>query len=177
MLLFGIFPSTDLSNSLLQCIFLSIIYMFCTLFSGLIQASAYEACMHAHASECDCMHTPLNMPKMLDVLKKAHLLWLKRLQGVWQISHLKQQCFLSFTFYITQRSYEKIVYLFVVWLVQWWKLYYIYIFFTQKITDFDRLKTNMSDGTIVFLTSLLIAITWNILLLFSFWQKIISCFE
>ena len=71
---------------------------------------------------------------------------------------------------------ENHVYLFI-WLVQWWKLHYIYIFFTQRTTDFDRLKRNMSDGTIVFLTSLLIALTWNILLLFSFWQKIISCYE
>ena len=72
---------------------------------------------------------------------------------------------------------ENLVYLFVIWLVQWWKLYYVYIFFSQKTTDFERLKRNMSDGTIVFLTSLLIALTRNILLLFSFRQKIISCFE
>ena len=62
-------------------------------------------------------------------------------------------------------------------LVQQWKLYYIYIFFIQKRTDLDRLKRNMNDGKIIFLTSLVIAVTWNILLLFSFWPKIISCFE
>ena len=72
---------------------------------------------------------------------------------------------------------ENHVYLFVIWLVQWWKLYYIYIFFTQRTTDLYRLKRNMDDGTIVFLTSLLIALTWNILLLFYFWQKKISCFK
>ena len=31
----------------------------------------------------------------------------------------------------------------------------------------------MNDGTIAFLTSLVIALTWNILLLFSFWHKTI----
>ena len=108
-------------------------------------------------------------------VKKAHLVWLKKLQGVQKIARLKQH-FLSFVFYITQRSYEKIMCI-VIWLGQWWKLYYICIFFTERMTDFDRLKRNMSDGTIVFLTSLLIALTWNILLLFSFWQKIILCFE
>ena len=76
----------------------------------------------------------------------------------------------SFVFYITQRSYEKIMCI-VIWLVQWWKLYYIYIFLIQRTADFDRLQRNMSGGTIAFLTSLLIALTWNILLLFSFWQK------
>ena len=90
----------------------------------------------------------------------------------------KTTTFFIFRFlYNTKILPENHVYLFVIWLVQWWKLYYIYIFFTQRTTDFDRLKRNMSDGTIVFLTSLLIALTWNILLLFSFWPKIISCFE
>ena len=41
-------------------------------------------------------------------------------------------------------------------------------FFTQRTTNFDRLKRNMSDAAIVFLTSLLIVLTLNILLLFSF---------
>ena len=39
------------------------------------------------------------------------------------------------------------------------KLYYIYVFFTQRMTDFDRLKRIIDDGTIVFLTSLLIDLT------------------
>ena len=121
------------------------------------QASAYEA--------CSCMCMPQHMHKMLDVLKKACLVWLKKGQGVWQIARLKQR-FLSFFYYIAQRSYKKIVYLFVIWLVQWWKLYCIYILFTQRTIDFHRLKRNINDGTIVFLTSLLVALTWNILLLF-----------
>ena len=76
------------------------------------------------------------------MLKKAHLVSLKKLQGVRQIAPLKQR-FLSFTFYKTQRSYEKIVNLFVISLVQWWKLYYIYIFSTQRRMDYDRLKRDM----------------------------------
>ena len=48
------------------------------------------------------------------MLKKAHLAWLKKVQGVHQMARLKQQRFLSFTFYVTQRSYKKImcIYLF-----------------------------------------------------------------
>ena len=42
------------------------------------------------------------------MLKKARLVWLKQLQGVWQITRLEQR-FLSFTFYKTQRYYEKIM--------------------------------------------------------------------
>ena len=53
--------------------------------------------------------------------KKACLGWLKKLQSVWQITHLKQQHSLSFTFGKLQRSYEKIM---CISLVQWWKLYY-----------------------------------------------------
>ena len=41
--------------------------------------------------------------------KKTRLVWLKKLRGMWQIARLKQQSFLSFTFYQTQRSYEKII--------------------------------------------------------------------
>ena len=111
------------------------------------------------------------------MLKKACLVWLKQTQGVRRIARLKQQHFLSFTFYNTKILWENHVYLFVIWLVQWWKLCYISIFFTQRTTDLDRLKQNLDDGTIIFLTSLLIALTWNILLLFSFWHKIISCFK
>ena len=66
------------------------------------QASAYEA--------CDCTHMPLHTSKTLETCKKKHTLFnSKKLQGVQQITCLKQQCFLSFTFYKTQRSYEKIM--------------------------------------------------------------------
>ena len=93
------------------------------------------------------------------MLKKARLVWLKRLQGVWQIARLKQQRFLSFTFYKTQRSYEKIICIDL--LFHWFsgENCMIYIYFTQRTTNFDRLKKrNMNDGTIVFLTSLLITL-------------------
>ena len=69
-----------------------------------------EAITHA----CFCTHL-----KQWRCAKKACLVWLKKLQGVWQITHLKQQRFLSFTFYKTQDltgkscvficSYEKIM--------------------------------------------------------------------
>ena len=66
------------------------------------QASAYEA--------CDCMHMPPHMPKTLETCKKkAHIVWLRKLQGVQQIARLKQQCSLSFIFCETPRSYEKIM--------------------------------------------------------------------
>ena len=41
--------------------------------------------------------------------KNARLVWLRKLPGVRQIARLKQQSFLSFPFYQTQRSYEKIM--------------------------------------------------------------------
>ena len=53
----------------------------------------------------------------------------------------KTTTFFIFRFlYNTKILPENHVYLFVIWLVQWWKLYYIYIFFTQRMTDFDRLE-------------------------------------
>ena len=39
--------------------------------------------------------------------RKARLVWLRKLQGVWQISRLKQQRSLSFIFCETPRSYRK----------------------------------------------------------------------
>ena len=134
-----------------------------------LQVSAYEA--------CDRTRTPLHTPKNVrDVLKKACLVWLKKLQGVRQIARLKQLFYL-FLNYNTKILQENHLCLCVIWLLQWWKLCYIHIFFTQRTTDLGRLKRNMDDGTIVFLTSLLTSLTWNILILFSFWQKIISCFK
>ena len=70
---------------------------------------------------------------------------------------------------------ENQVSLFVIWLVQWWKLYCIYIFFTQRTIDFHRLKRNMNDGTIIFLTSYWLNLKH--LLLFFFWKRIISYFK
>ena len=64
--------------------------------------------------------------------KKACLVWFKKLQGVQQITRLKQQRFLSFTFYITQRSYICIIFCY--------QLYYIFIFFTERTTDFERIN-------------------------------------
>ena len=40
---------------------------------------------------------------------------------------------------------KKRVYLFVIWLVQCWKLFCIYIFFTQRTTDFHRLKRILNN--------------------------------
>ena len=57
-----------------------------------------------------------------DEQKKARLVWLRKLQDVWQIAHLKQQHSLPFTFCKTKILWENHVYLFVISLVQWWKL-------------------------------------------------------
>ena len=55
---------------------------------------------------CTCLCTHL---KHLRHTKKTRLVWLKKLRGMRQITRLKQQSFLSFPFYQTQRSYEKII--------------------------------------------------------------------
>ena len=61
---------------------------------------------------------------------------------------------LSFTLYKAHRSYKKIVCIYL--LFHWFRVKIvlcIYIFFTQRTTDFNRLKRNMNDGTIFLLTS------------------------
>ena len=67
---------------------------------------------------------------------------------MWQIARQKQQ-FLSSSFYKIQRSYEKIMCIcyFIGSVV---KIAYIYIFFTLKMKDFEKLKRNMSDFSDVF---------------------------
>ena len=107
--------------------------------------------------------------------KKACLVWLKKLWGVQQIARLKRFFYLPLSIKYKDLTRKSCV--FVISFVQCWKLYYIYIFSTQRTTDFDKLKRNMNDGTIVFLASLLIILTWKLLLLYSFWYKIISCFK
>ena len=68
------------------------------------QASAYEAYDRTRT------RTPMHTSKILGrCKKKAHLVWLKKLQGVRKIARLKQQRFLSLTLHKTHRSYEKIM--------------------------------------------------------------------
>ena len=62
------------------------------------QASAYKV--------SDCTHMPLHTPKTLEMCKKACLAWFKKLQAVPQITHLKQQRFLSFTFHVLTIIFE-----------------------------------------------------------------------
>ena len=111
--------------------------------------------------------TPLHTPKTLETCKKkARLVSFKKLQGVRQITRLKQQRFLSFTFYITQKSYAKMC----IYLFHWFsgENCIIFIFFTSERQTSKELKRNMNDGTMVFLTSLLIVLTGKILLLICF---------
>ena len=56
---------------------------------------------HAHAS--------VHAENLGDVQRKARLVWLRKFQGERQIARLKQQSSLSFNFCKTQRSYEKIM--------------------------------------------------------------------
>ena len=129
-----------------------------------------------HAITHTCLSTHLKHAKK-SMQKKACLVLFKKLQGVWQIARLKQQRFLSFTFCITTKILrENHVYLFFISLVKWWKLYYIFILHKEWQIS-KELKRNMNDGTIVFLTSLLIVLTWKIFNLLSFWYKIIWCFQ
>ena len=60
------------------------------------------------------MRMPLHMPKTLETCKKSmpcltEKASVRKLQGVQQIAHLKQQRSLSFTACKTQRSYDRIM--------------------------------------------------------------------
>ena len=72
-----------------------------------VQALAYEV--------CDRTCTPLHSLKTLEMANKSTP-WLKKLKGVRQIARLKQQRFLSFTFFKTQIFGENHVYLLFHWL-------------------------------------------------------------
>ena len=64
------------------------------------QAAAYEA--------CDRTRTPLHTPKASETCKKSTPCLIKKASRC-AADRLKQQRFLSFTFYKTQRFYEKIM--------------------------------------------------------------------
>ena len=74
------------------------------------QASAYEACNHTHTP----LHTPNTLETYWRRAKKACLVGLRKFQGMRHVTRLKQQGFLSFTSCKKQKSYEKImcIYLF-----------------------------------------------------------------
>ena len=106
-----------------------------------------------------------NISELL-LLKRYMITWFKKLQGMRQIVHLKQTCFLSFTFYKTQRSYKKIMY--VYFLFYWFNgENCMFLFSSHKGQQTSKeLKRKMNDGTIVFLASLLIVLTWKFVLFF-----------
>ena len=90
----------------------------------------------------------------------------------------KTTTFLSFTFNKTQRSYKKSCVFFGYFIGSVVKIVlYLHFLYTKDNRLRQIKKRNMNNGTNLFLTSLLITLTWNILLLFSFWHKIISCFK
>ena len=125
----------------------------------------HKRCAIAHAYICTRL-------KHERCAKKSTPCLIKKLQGVRQIARRNKVFHLSKLFEReTFKDLTRKSCVFVISLIQWWKLYHIYIFFTQSTTGFNKLKRNMNDGTIVFLTSLLIALTWYILLLSSFWCK------
>ena len=108
--------------------------------------------LHAHAST----HTQ----NIKDVQKKACLVSFKKLQVVWQIAHLKQQCFLSFTFYITQRSYEKIICIFYfIGSVMKIALYFYFLYINKKkhkwwnnhFSDILTYRLNLKNSSLFFL--------------------------
>ena len=74
-----------------------------------------------------------------------------------QIARLKQQRFLSFTFCITPSSYEKIMC--ICYLIGSVVKSVLYLHFLSTKDGTLRQIKNMSDGTIVFLASLLTALT------------------
>ena len=112
------------------------------------QASAYEACVRTR--------TPLDTSKTERCKKKAYLVSFKKLQGVRQIARLKQQRFLSFTFYITQRSYEKIIRIYSVPKIA---LYFYFIFINKKkhewwnnrFSDVFTYRRNLKNSSLFFL--------------------------
>ena len=133
--------------------------------------------------------TPLHMPETLEACKKkAHLVWLKELPRVQQIACLKQQSFLSFPFYQAQRSYKKIMCI--------CSLFYCFSV-ENGIIRSSHPRHSMKEGVLknfvkftgkhlcqsvflinlqALLTSFLIVLTCKICH-FSFWYKIILCFN
>ena len=71
--------------------------------------------------------------------KKACLVWLEKLQGVRQITRLKEQRFLSFTFCKTQRSYKKImcIYLLFHWFIGENCIIFIFSLYKGRQTSTD----------------------------------------
>ena len=120
------------------------------------QALAYET--------CDCTQMPLHTPKTLETCKKSMPCLIKKASRcvIDRMSKTKNVVYLSLSIKhkdLTRKSCVFICY-FIGSVVK------IALHKTKDMTDFDRLKRNMYDGIVVFLASLLILLTWNILLFF-----------
>ena len=93
---------------------------------------------HAIARTCFCTHL-----KHYRHAKKACLVWLKSFRLSVR-SHVYNNNVFYLPLSIKYKDLTRKSCVFVISLVQWWKLYYIYIFFTKRTTDFNKLKWNMN---------------------------------
>ena len=114
--------------------------------------------------------TPLHTPKTLETCKKKSTPCLiQKASSCAADRTSKTTVFFIFHFLNTQRSYEKIICLFFISLVQRWKLH-VFFFLPKGRQTSNELERNMNEGTIVYLTSLLIVLTWKKLFFFFFFD-------
>ena len=111
----------------------------------------------AIASTCLCA--------CLKYRRKAHLVWLRKLQDAWQIARLEQQhSLLSLS--VKQKDLTRKSCVFVISLVQWWKLYYqkqqpeVFLKFA-KFTGKHKCQSLFFNKFAGATMSLLIVITWK----------------
>ena len=85
--------------------------------------------------------TPLHTPKALEMCKKSMPCLLQKASRC--AADCKSKTTMLFIFHFLYNSeilWENFVYLFFISFVQWWKLYYIFSFFTWRTTDIERIK-------------------------------------
>ena len=102
------------------------------------QTSAYEA--------CDRTRTPLQTPTTLETSKK------------------NRPCLIRKASRRAADRTSKITTCFIYFISSVVKIVFIYIFFTQRMADFIKLKRNMNDGKIIFLMPLLKKFCFSFLL-------------
>ena len=134
-----------------------------------VQALAYEA--------CNRIRMPLPISKTLEMGKKKYTLFDWKSFMVYDRSHSKNNDVFYVSLSIKHIDLVRKLCVFIFYFIDLVvKTVFLFSLHKGRQTS-KKLNWNMNNGTIIFLTPLLIVLNWKILLLFSLWCKIISCFK
>ena len=138
-----------------------------------------QKCWHQHMRMWPHAHASAHTKNIRDVQKKSMPCLIQRASRCAAVCMSKTTTVFIFHFLYNRKILREND-VFIYFLFRWFSSENCIILLFSSNKEWQtlkELKRKINDWTIVFLMSLLIVLTWKILLLFSFWYKIVSCFK